>query len=189
MGLGAAAAAFKLSSVQPRHLSQTGSVLQAATKEAMASCAEAVTRSEGFEGELAGCRGRLEGLGEGCGRCWHMLEAARVSSQLLHCESTWNTLYHHGHPMQTLESMLILGACLRAGGGAPGEVGDWTCCSWSMQLCCRCRICVWLGPIKEGAVSSAVQSHAVCVALCSCLPANVSHTPREAWCSATVSLR
>ena len=87
MGL-EAAAAFKLSSLQPRQLSQTGSVPQAATKEAMASCAEAVARSEALEGELAGCRGRLEGLGEGCGRCWHMLEAARVRSQPLHCEST-----------------------------------------------------------------------------------------------------
>ena len=30
--------------------------------------AEAVTRSEALEGVLAGCRGRLEGLGEGCGQ-------------------------------------------------------------------------------------------------------------------------
>ena len=124
---------------------------QAATKEATASCAEAVTRSETLEGELAGCRGRLEGLGEGCGRCWHMLEAARVSSQLLHCGSTYTTDSHHGHPVHQLKSMLILGACLPAGGGAPGEVGDWACCSWSMQLRSCCGIRVWLGPVAEGA--------------------------------------
>ena len=53
--------------------------------------------------------------------------------------------------MQELESMLILGACMPAGGGAPGEVGDWTCCSWSMQLHSCCGICVWLGPVTEGA--------------------------------------
>ncbi|CAK0780365.1 hypothetical protein CVIRNUC_005027 [Coccomyxa viridis] len=53
------------------------SKVKAATEEAMAPYAEAVTRSEALEGVLAGCRGRLEGLGEGCGRCWHMLEAAR----------------------------------------------------------------------------------------------------------------
>lgn len=36
------------------------------------------TRAEGLEGALAECRGRAAGLGEGCGRCWELLDGAQV---------------------------------------------------------------------------------------------------------------
>lgn len=35
-----------------------------------------------LEGELANCRGKLAGLGEGCSKCWHMLDEAKVSAEL-----------------------------------------------------------------------------------------------------------
>ena len=71
----------------------------------MASCTEAVTRSEALEGELAGCRGRLEGLGEGCGRCWHMLEEARVSSSAAALWDHREIYYNDSHCMQ--EGLLL----------------------------------------------------------------------------------
>ena len=115
-------------------------------------------RSEALEGELAGCRGRLEGLGEGCGRCWHMLEEARVSSQLLHCGSTERYITFTVTPCvglcclaeQALDSTCTLGPCRPAGGGAAGEMGVWTCCNRSMRLRSHCRICVRLRPVTEG---------------------------------------
>ncbi len=36
-------------------------------------------RAEVLEGELATCQGRLAGLGEGCSKCWHMLDNTKVS--------------------------------------------------------------------------------------------------------------
>ncbi len=42
---------------------------------------EAVAKAEVLEGELATCRGRLAGLGEGCSKCWHMLDDSKVNAQ------------------------------------------------------------------------------------------------------------
>ena len=39
-------------------------------------------RAEALEGTLAECRGRVAGLGEGCGRCWEMLDEAQVRCML-----------------------------------------------------------------------------------------------------------
>jgi hypothetical protein len=57
-------------------------------REARASCAEAKKRADALEGELATCQGRLAGLGEGCSKCWHMLDESRVgASHALHEEA------------------------------------------------------------------------------------------------------
>lgn len=37
---------------------------------------------EDLEGALAECKGRVTGLGEGCGRCWQMLDEAQASGIL-----------------------------------------------------------------------------------------------------------
>lgn len=52
---------------------------QAAVRETRAFWQEAGKRAEVLEGELATCQGRLAGLGEGCSKCWHMLDETRVS--------------------------------------------------------------------------------------------------------------
>ena len=33
-----------------------------------------------LEGQLATCQGRLAGLGEGCSKCWHMLDDTKVNA-------------------------------------------------------------------------------------------------------------
>lgn len=50
----------------------------AARVESGRAAEAAVRRLEDLEGSLSECRGRLAGLGEGCGRCWQMLEEAQV---------------------------------------------------------------------------------------------------------------
>jgi chromosome segregation ATPase len=61
---------------------QEASARQRAEAEAEMSRAraEAASKIEGLEGTLAECRGKLAGLGEGCGRCWQMLDESQVSS-------------------------------------------------------------------------------------------------------------
>ncbi|CAL8468797.1 g8338 [Coccomyxa elongata] len=44
---------------------------------AASSAAAAAKKVEELEGSLAECRGRVAGLGEGCGRCWQMLDEAQ----------------------------------------------------------------------------------------------------------------
>ena len=50
-------------------------------REAKESCKGAVKKAEVLEGELATCQGRLAGLGEGCSKCWHMLDDTKVNAQ------------------------------------------------------------------------------------------------------------
>lgn len=38
----------------------------------------AVRKAEQLEGALAECKGRLAGLGEGCGKCWTLLDEAQA---------------------------------------------------------------------------------------------------------------
>lgn len=47
---------------------------------AASATAAAAKKVEELEGSLAECRGRVAGLGEGCGRCWQMLDEAQVSA-------------------------------------------------------------------------------------------------------------
>ncbi|BDA43218.1 hypothetical protein COCOBI_04-2300 [Coccomyxa sp. Obi] len=45
--------------------------------KAESAAAAAAKKVEELEGSLAECRGRVAGLGEGCGRCWQMLDEAQ----------------------------------------------------------------------------------------------------------------
>ena len=49
--------------------------------DARSAAAAAAKKVEELEGSLAECRGRVAGLGEGCGRCWQMLDEAQASAR------------------------------------------------------------------------------------------------------------
>ena len=60
-------------------------------REARASCKGAMEKAELLEGESATCQGRLAGLGEGCSKCWHMLDETKVGPLSLQPAVVWLT--------------------------------------------------------------------------------------------------
>ncbi len=55
---------------------------RAMAAEAAEAAKAGAKRIEELEGLLAECKGRVAGLGEGCGRCWQMLDEAQVNAAL-----------------------------------------------------------------------------------------------------------
>lgn len=85
--------------------------------EKASAAAIAAKKVEELEGSLAECRGRVAGLGEGCGRCWQMLDEAQASAaeRFVHLrkaitharacfKSTYRTVQHIARFMLVLEA-------------------------------------------------------------------------------------